>query len=161
MLLVGFVISFSRILGGYFAAANIGMLLAFVIAVTIPAPADAIPARLGGWALAGLLSTVSAVALWPRFERVTTHHKAAKALLARQHTSAGTFPSRSMTSSWKDGDLSCDQLPPKAPADMSAGAEVIRSRRAHTGPRRTTINQYTDWNATDRPERRNDYERQV
>ena len=39
MLLVGFVISFSRILGGYFAAANIGMLLAFVIAVTIPAPA--------------------------------------------------------------------------------------------------------------------------
>jgi len=47
MLVVGFVISFSRILGGYFAAANIGMLLAFVIAVTIPAPAEAIPARVG------------------------------------------------------------------------------------------------------------------
>ncbi len=68
MLLVGFVISFSRILGGYFAAANIGMLLAFVIAVTIPAPADAIPARVGGWALAGLISTLAAVALWPRFD---------------------------------------------------------------------------------------------
>ena len=89
MLLVGFVISFSRILGGYFAAANIGMLLAFVIAVTIPAPADAIPARVGGWALAGLISTLAAVALWPRFERVTTHHKAATALAAVADLVAG------------------------------------------------------------------------
>jgi uncharacterized membrane protein YccC len=76
------VIAFSRIFGGYVAAASIGMLLAFVIAVTIPASADVIPARVGGWAIAGLVSTVAAVALWPRFERVTTHHQAAKALLA-------------------------------------------------------------------------------
>src|SRR5258708_39124890 len=82
MFLVGFAISFSRIFGGYVPAANIGMLLAFVIAVTIPAPADAIPARIGGWAIAGLISTVAAVALWPRFERVTMHRPAAKASLA-------------------------------------------------------------------------------
>jgi uncharacterized membrane protein YccC len=82
MFLVGFAISFSRIFGGYVAAANIGMLLAFVIAVTIPAPADVIPARVGGWAIAGLISTIAAVALWPRFERVTTHNQASKALLA-------------------------------------------------------------------------------
>jgi uncharacterized membrane protein YccC len=82
MFLVGFAISFSRIFGGYVAAANIGLLLAFVIAITIPAPADVIPARVGGWAIAGLISTVAAVALWPRFERVTTHHQAAKALSA-------------------------------------------------------------------------------
>src|SRR5258708_2172856 len=82
MFVVGFAISFSRIFGGYVAAANIGMLLAFVIAVTIPAPADVIPARVGGWAIAGLISTVAAVALWPRFERVTTHNQAAKALFA-------------------------------------------------------------------------------
>ena len=82
MLIVGFVISFSRVFGGYVAAANTGMLLAFVIAVTIPAPAGAIPARVGGWAIAGLVSTVAAVALWPRFEHVTMHRQAAKALLA-------------------------------------------------------------------------------
>ncbi len=82
MLVVGFVISFSRIFGGYVAAANLGMLLAFVIAVTIPASADVIPARVGGWALAGLVSTLAAVALWPRLERVTMHNQAAKALLA-------------------------------------------------------------------------------
>jgi len=41
---VGFVIAFSRVFGGYVAAAQTGMLLSFVIAVSIPAPASAIPA---------------------------------------------------------------------------------------------------------------------
>jgi uncharacterized membrane protein YccC len=82
MLLVGFVISFSRVFGGYTAAANLGMLLAFVIAVTIPGSVDVIPARVGGWAMAGLVSTAAAVALWPRFERVAAYHLAAKALPA-------------------------------------------------------------------------------
>jgi uncharacterized membrane protein YccC len=82
MLIVGFAISFSRIFGGYVAAANLGMLLSFVIAVTIPAPPDVIPARVGGWAMAGLISTVAAIALWPRFERVMTNNLAAKALVA-------------------------------------------------------------------------------
>lgn len=82
MFLVGFAISFSRIYGGYVAAANLGMLLSFVIAVTIPASPDVIPARVGGWAMAGLISTAAAVALWPRFERVKTNRLAAQALLA-------------------------------------------------------------------------------
>ncbi|MEA2644704.1 MAG: hypothetical protein QOG08_1730, partial [Chloroflexota bacterium] len=81
MFVVGFVVSFSRAFGGYVAAANTGMLLSFVIAVTIPAPANAIPDRVGGWAIAGLVSTVAAVALWPRIERVTMHHGTANALL--------------------------------------------------------------------------------
>jgi len=82
MLLVGFAISFSRVFGGYVAAANLGMILAFVIATTIPGSADVIPARVGGWLIAGLISTAAAVALWPRFERVAAHHLAAKALPA-------------------------------------------------------------------------------
>jgi uncharacterized membrane protein YccC len=82
MFLVGFAVSFSRIFGGYVAVANTGMLLAFVIAVTIPAPTNGIPARIGGWALGGLVSTAAAVALWPRFERIGMYNEAAKALLA-------------------------------------------------------------------------------
>src|SRR5260370_2980624 len=58
------------------------MLLASVTAVPIAGSADVMPARVGGWAIAGLISTGGAVALWPLFERVTTHHQAAKALLA-------------------------------------------------------------------------------
>ncbi len=92
MLLVGFVISFSRIYGGYIAAANLGMLLSFVIAVTIPASPDVIPARVGGWAMAGLFSTAAAVALWPRFERVKTNKLAAQALLAVADLVAGMRP---------------------------------------------------------------------
>jgi uncharacterized membrane protein YccC len=82
MLIVGFVISFSRIFGGYIAAANTGMLLAFVIAVTIPGPTSVIPARVGGWTMAGLVSTLAAVTLWPRFERVTMQQQAANAVTA-------------------------------------------------------------------------------
>ena len=82
MFLIGFVISFGRVFGGYVAAAQTGMLLSFVIAVSIPASPTAIPARVGGWATAGIVSTLAAVFLWPRFERVTLRKQAAKAALA-------------------------------------------------------------------------------
>jgi uncharacterized membrane protein YccC len=82
MFVVGFVIAFSRVFGGYVAAAQTGMLLSFVIAVSIPAPASAIPARVGGWVMAGIISTLAGVFLWPRFERVKLRKHAAKACLA-------------------------------------------------------------------------------
>jgi len=81
MFVVGFAIAFSRVFGGYVAAAQTGMLLSFVIAVSIPAPASAIPARVGGWVMAGIISTLAAVFLWPRFERVKLRKQAAKACL--------------------------------------------------------------------------------
>jgi uncharacterized membrane protein YccC len=81
-LVIGFVVSFGRVFGGYVSAANTGLLLAFVVAVTIPSPPSLIPLRVGGWAIAGLVSTLAAVALWPRLERVTMHKEAARALLA-------------------------------------------------------------------------------
>src|SRR5256885_2549091 len=82
MFVVGFAIAFSRVFGGYLAAAQTGMLLSFVIAVSIPAPATAIPTRAGAWVMAGVISTLAGVLLWPRFERVTLRKEAAKACLA-------------------------------------------------------------------------------
>jgi uncharacterized membrane protein YccC len=82
MLAVGFLITFASVFGGYVAAAQTGMLLSFVIAVSIPASVSAIPARVGGWILAGIISTLAAVFLWPRFERVALRKHAAKACLA-------------------------------------------------------------------------------
>ena len=79
---VGSGVAFSRVFGGYLAAAQTGMLLSFVIAVSIPAPASAIPARAGGWVMAGIISTLAGVFLWPRFERVRLRKQAAKACLA-------------------------------------------------------------------------------
>ena len=82
MLVVGFVIAFSRVFGGYVAAAQTGMLLSYVLAVSIPAPPSAIPARVAGWALAGVVSTLAGVFLWPRFEHVTLRKRAAEAARA-------------------------------------------------------------------------------
>jgi uncharacterized membrane protein YccC len=81
MLLVGFVISFASVFGGYIAAAQTGLLLAFVISIMVSAPAGAVPARVAGWTFAGILATAAAVFLWPRFERVKLHKAAAKACL--------------------------------------------------------------------------------
>src|ERR1700704_580459 len=67
---IGLAIAFSRVFGGYVAAAQTGMLLSFVIAVSIPAQPSAAPARVGGWVMAGVISTLAGVFLWPRFERV-------------------------------------------------------------------------------------------
>jgi uncharacterized membrane protein YccC len=88
--LAGFAISFTRVFGGYVAAANTGLLLSFVVAVSIPAPEAAIPMRVGGWAVAGVVSTVAAVILWPRFERVTMHRDTAQALNAVADLVVGT-----------------------------------------------------------------------
>jgi uncharacterized membrane protein YccC len=113
MLLVGFGVSFSRVFGGYVAAANTGMLLSFVIAVTIPGPPDVIPARVGGWAIAGLVSTVAAVALWPQLERVTMH----------KHTASALEAIADLVEAWASGGALLPTSPP--------GAEVNLQERAN------------------------------
>jgi uncharacterized membrane protein YccC len=93
MLLIGFAITFAGMFGGYVAAGQTGMLLAFVIAVSIPGPASAIPARLAGWVLAGIVSTLAGTLLWPRFERVALHRQAATACRAVADLIQGLRPS--------------------------------------------------------------------
>src|SRR5262249_23270874 len=52
MAVIGFVILFSGIINGYFAAATTSALLTFILAAMIPAPASAVPDRLEGFAIA-------------------------------------------------------------------------------------------------------------
>ncbi len=82
MFVVAFVMNFARIFGGYIAVGEVGLLLSFVIALSIPAPPSSIPGRLAGWAVAAVCSTLAATLLWPRFERVTVRKSAAHAVLA-------------------------------------------------------------------------------
>jgi uncharacterized membrane protein YccC len=82
MLLVGFAVSFAGVFGGYVAAAQTALLLTFVLAVSIPAPPAAIASRLVGWLIAGVVSTLAGVLLWPRFERLTLRQQAAAACRA-------------------------------------------------------------------------------
>ena len=81
MFAVAFVLSFARLFGGYLAAGQTGMLLAFVVAVSVPAPVSAIPSRVGALLIAGAISTIAAISLWPRVEQVALHEKAAMASL--------------------------------------------------------------------------------
>src|SRR5712691_6265650 len=82
MLVVGFGLALAAIFGGYLAVAQTGLLLAFVISISLPAPTPAIPGRVGGWMLAGLISTLAASFLWPRPERGDLPTRAADAALA-------------------------------------------------------------------------------
>jgi uncharacterized membrane protein YccC len=82
MLAVGFTVAFASVFGGYLAAAQSALLLAFVLAVAIPGPVSAIPARVAGWMLAGAVSTLAGLFLWPWFERIALHKRAAEACLA-------------------------------------------------------------------------------
>ncbi len=79
MFFVGFAIRFSGVFGGNIAAAQTALLLSFVLAVSVPVQVSAIGPRLGGWLIAGSVSTLAGVFLWPRFERLTLRKKAAAA----------------------------------------------------------------------------------
>jgi uncharacterized membrane protein YccC len=80
MLVVGFALAFTSIFGGHVATARTGLLLAFVISLSLPGPPSAIPARVGGWMLAGVLSTLAAAFLWPRPEHAGLPKRAAEAV---------------------------------------------------------------------------------
>jgi uncharacterized membrane protein YccC len=65
MAVVGFVILFSGVINGYFAAAGTSAILTFVLPVTIAAPMSAVPARLEGWGLAAGAGILAHMLLWP------------------------------------------------------------------------------------------------
>jgi uncharacterized membrane protein YccC len=62
---VGFTILFAGLINRYFAAGAFAALLSFILAVNIPAPPSAIPARLEGWGLASAVAIIAVMLLWP------------------------------------------------------------------------------------------------
>jgi hypothetical protein len=82
MLVVGFLVLYAGLLGGYFAAGGTGAILAFVLPVTLAAPLSSIPARLEGWGLAAGAATCALMLLWPPRARDVLRSQAARACLA-------------------------------------------------------------------------------
>ena len=80
MAAVGFVVLFSGLISGYFAAAATGAILTFVLPVTIPAPNSAIPDRLEGWGLATGAGICAVMLLWPPRRRADLEREAAGTL---------------------------------------------------------------------------------
>jgi uncharacterized membrane protein YccC len=65
MAVVGFGVIFAGVVSSVLAGASTALLLAFILPVSLAAPASAIPARLAGWAMAAGAALVATALLWP------------------------------------------------------------------------------------------------
>ena len=79
---VVFVIRFAGLFGGYAVAAQMTLMLSFVLSVAVPAPITAIAPRVAGWATAGTVAGLAAMLLWPRFEHLHLMERASSACRA-------------------------------------------------------------------------------
>jgi uncharacterized membrane protein YccC len=123
MLAIGFTLSFASVFGGYVAAAQAALLLVFVLSASVVAPASAIPTRLAGWLLAGVVSTVAGVFFWPWFEHASLRKRAAEACVAVAD----------LVAAMRRGPAS-EQVAAYAQAARTS-VSAVRSEYAHTGMR--------------------------
>jgi uncharacterized membrane protein YccC len=65
MAVVGFCVIFAGVVSSVLAGATTALLLAFILPVSLAAPASAVPDRLAGWAMAGGVALVATTLLWP------------------------------------------------------------------------------------------------
>jgi uncharacterized membrane protein YccC len=86
MTVVAFAVLFAGVVSSVLAGASTSLLLAFILPVSIPAPASAIPDRLAGWGLAAAAGLLAISLLWPAPARnplVAAAITACRALAAR------------------------------------------------------------------------------
>lgn len=129
MAVVGFLILFSGVINGYFAAGGTAAVLVFVLSVAVPAPVSAIGPRLVGWGLAAGVGLLAVMLIWPPRERATLRADTARACLGMATVA----------------DSLCGDGPAEA-ASLAAAGESIRALRGRltatphrpTGPTRST-----------------------
>ena len=79
MVVVGFTVLFAGVVSSVLAAASTSVLLSFILPVSLPGGAAAIPDRLAGWLLAGAGSLLAVGLLWPAPVREPLRNAAAAA----------------------------------------------------------------------------------
>jgi uncharacterized membrane protein YccC len=77
MAVVGFAVLFAGVISSMLNAGTQAALLTFILAVMLPGTTSDLPARLGGWGLAAIVSVPVAVLLWPPTEQNVVRTKAA------------------------------------------------------------------------------------
>ena len=65
MAIVGFGVLFAGVVSSVLAGATTSLLLAFILPVSLPTPASAIPDRLAGWGMASVVALFAVALLWP------------------------------------------------------------------------------------------------
>jgi uncharacterized membrane protein YccC len=65
MAVVGFAVLFAGVVSSVLAGATTSLLLAFILPVSLAAPASTIPDRLAGWGMASVVALLAVALLWP------------------------------------------------------------------------------------------------
>src|SRR5580700_8124993 len=88
MAVVGFGVIFAGVVSSVLAGATTALLLAFILPVSLAAPASAVPDRVAGWGMAAAAALIAVGVLWPAPARDplrTAAAAACRALAVRLH----------------------------------------------------------------------------
>src|SRR5580698_982470 len=122
MAVVGFGVIFAGVVSSVLAGATTALLLAFILPVSLAAPASAVPDRLAGWGIAAGVALVATAFLWPAPARDRLRGAApaaCRALAARLRAGVAYLLSG------MDGQLALDRDHAAAQADQAV--EALRS----------------------------------
>ena len=122
MAVAGFGVIFAGVVSSVLAGATTALLLAFILPVSLAAPASAVPGRLAGWGMAAGVALVAAALLWPAPARDRLRGAAAaacRALAARQRAGVAYLLSG------VDGQFALDRDHAAAQSDQAV--EALRS----------------------------------
>ena len=142
MAVVGFGVIFAGVVSSVLAGASTALLLAFILPVSLAAPASAVPDRLAGWGMAGGAALVATALLWPAPARDRLRGAAAaacRALAARLRAGVAYLLSG------MDGQFALDRDHAAAQADQAVQAlrsAFLATPYRPTGlstPARTTV----------------------
>ena len=142
MAVAGFGVIFAGVVSSVLAGATTALLLAFILPVSLAAPASAVPDRLAGWGMAGGVALVATAFLWPAPARDRLRGAAAaacRALAARLRAGVAYLLSG------MDGQSALDRDHAVAQADQAVGAlrsAFLATPYRPTGlstPARTTV----------------------
>ncbi len=142
MAVAGFGVIFAGVVSSVLAGATTALLLAFILPVSLAAPASAVPGRLAGWAMAAGAALVAAALLWPAPARDRLRGAAAaacRALAARLRAGVAYLLSG------MDGQFAVDRDHAAAQSDQAVGAlrsAFLATPYRPTGlstPARTTV----------------------
>ncbi|MDT4936434.1 MAG: hypothetical protein QOG80_105, partial [Pseudonocardiales bacterium] len=128
---VAFVVLFAGIVSSVINGATQAALLAFILAVMLPGGRAAVPDRLGGWALACLVSIPVAVLVWPPTDRDVLRHKtgalcrAAAAMLSLEQPAADASSPLVAMSQAASAMKSAFRMSATRTAALSTGARLV------------------------------------
>jgi uncharacterized membrane protein YccC len=142
MAVVAFGVIFAGVVSSVLAGATTALLLAFILPVSLAAPASAVPDRLAGWAMAGGAALVAVALLWPAPARDRLRGPATaacRALAARLRAGIAYLLSGMDEQSALDRDRAAAQADQAVGALRSTFLATPNRPTALSTPARTTV----------------------